>query len=89
MAAAINAADYQAQVILNDATYKPVIYTIGLGGAQDMPIDSVLLERIANDPRSPIYNSSLKTGMYVPAPTTSQLNQAFQLVAGQILRLSQ
>jgi Flp pilus assembly protein TadG len=89
MAAAINAADYQAQVILNDTTYKPVIYTIGLGGAVDMPIDATLLERIANDQRSPIYNNSLKTGLYVPSPTPTQLTQAFDLVAGQILRLSQ
>ena len=89
MAASINAADYQAQVIRSDTTYNPVIYTIGLGGALDMPIDVTLLERISNDTRSPIYNSSQKTGMYVPAPNPSQLNQAFQLVAGQILRLSQ
>ncbi len=89
MAAAINAADYQAQVIRHDTTYNPVIYAIGLDGAPDMHIDSVLLERIANDQRSPVYDSTRKTGLYAYAPDATQLNQAFQQVAGQILRLSQ
>ena len=88
IAAAVNTADYQAQVIRNDSTYKTVIYTVGLGGAADLPVDDTLLERIANDPRSPIYNPSLMKGTYYNAPTIIQLNQAFADVAGEILRLS-
>jgi Flp pilus assembly protein TadG len=87
-AAAVNVADYQAQAIRADTTYNPVIYTIGLGGAPDLPIDATLLERIANDPRSPIYDSSKATGFFAYASDPSQLNQAFTQVAGQILRLS-
>lgn len=89
MAASTNAADYQAQVIRNDTNYPTVIFTIGLGGAKDMPIDFTLLERIANDQRSPILDSSKPQGYFAYASSPSQLNQAFTLVAGQILRLSQ
>lgn len=89
IAAAINSADYQAQAIRNDGTYTTVIFTIGLGGAPDFPIDSTLLERMANDPRSPIFDSSKSQGYFAYAADPTQLNQAFTLVAGQILRLSQ
>lgn len=89
VAAAVNSADYQAQVIRNDPTYKIVIYTIGLGGAPDFAIDATLLERMANDPRSPIYNSSKPAGSYNYAPTPAALSQAFADVGSQILRLSQ
>ncbi len=87
-AAAVNVADYQAQAIRADTTYNPVIYTIGLGGAPDLPIDATLLERIANDPRSPVYDSTKATGFFAYASDPTQLNQAFTQVAGQILRLS-
>lgn len=89
IAAATNAVDYQAQTIRNNATYNTIIYTIGLGGAPDMPIDATLLERIANDPRSPIYDPTKTPGFFAYASNLSQLNQAFTQVAGQILRLSQ
>lgn len=89
MAAAFNAADNQAAVIRNDTTYNPVIFTIGLDGAPDMPIDPVFLERVANDPRSPIYNSSRPTGYYAYAESPSALNQAFHQIASIVLRLSQ
>jgi Flp pilus assembly protein TadG len=89
IAASINSADYQAQVIRNDGTYSTVIFTIGLGGAADFPIDFTLLERMANDPRSPIFDSSKPQGYFAYAADPTQLNQAFTLVAGQILRLSQ
>jgi len=87
MHAAENAADAQAQTIRNDATYKTVIYTIGLGGTSSQPIDDELLERIANDPRSTSYNSSQSTGEYIPC-TAAGLASAFQQVASQILHLS-
>ncbi len=92
MAAGINAADYQAQVIRSDPAFQNfniVVYTIGLGGAPDLPIDQVLLDRIANDSNSPIFDKTLPQGSSYYAPNSNQLNQAFQAVASQILRLSQ
>lgn len=85
--AAENAADSQAQMIRNDATYKPIIYTIGLGGTSFQPIDDELLERIANDPRSTSYDSSKAAGEYIPC-TAAGLASAFQQVASQILHLA-
>jgi hypothetical protein len=88
IAAAFNAADNQATAIRNDSTYNIVIYTIGLDGAPDLAIDSTFLERVANDPRSPIYTSSKPAGYYAYASNPSALNQAFNAVASQVLRLS-
>jgi Flp pilus assembly protein TadG len=88
MAAAFNAADNQATTMRNDTTYTIVIYTIGLDGAPDVSIDSTFLERLANDPRSPIYDSTKPAGYYAYAKDASALNQAFYQVASQVLRLS-
>jgi len=52
------------------------------------PVDHDLLLRIANDPTSPSYVSTQPTGLYVYAPTTAQLNEAFARVASEILRLA-
>jgi hypothetical protein len=65
-----------------------VIYCIGLGGTSAEPLDDEFLQRVANDPASPIYNSNLPTGMYVYAPSAAQLTDAFNKVASEILRLS-
>lgn len=90
IAAAFNAADNQATAIRNDSTYNIVIYTIGLDGALDAPVDSTFLERVANDPRSaPFYDSSKPAGHYAYAANPGALSQAFNEVASQILRLSQ
>jgi Mg-chelatase subunit ChlD len=86
-----NAADAQALAIISDTTYKPVIYTIGLGGAADnanLPIFETFLERVANDPRSNRYNSALPTGLFVYSPDDTQLASAFHQIASQILRLT-
>lgn len=88
VAAAFNAADNQATTIRNDPNYTIMLYTIGLDGAPDVAIDSVFLERLANDPRSPIYDSSKPDGYYAYAANASALNQAFYQVASQVLRLS-
>ena len=53
-----------------------------------MRIDSTFLQRMANDPSSPIYNSSEAAGSFFYVPTSAQLNDAFSQVAGEILRLS-
>ena len=64
-----------------------IIYSIGLGNAP-YPISTGLLERISNDPRSTIYDSSKPVGAFVEAPTTADIDAAFALVASEILRLS-
>jgi len=85
-----NVTDNVATIIRNDATYTPVIFAIGLGGtiAAD-PIDDTFMERISNDPRSPIYNPAQQTGKYVYAPNASQLQDAFNAIASEVLRLAQ
>ncbi len=86
--AANNLANNTATHIRSDATLIPVIYAIGLGGTSAEPVDHDLLLRIANDPTSPSYVSSQPTGLYVYAPTSAQLNEAFARVASEILRLA-
>lgn len=89
MAAAVNAADYQAQAILHNTDgFSVTIYTIGLGGAPDFAIDATLMERMANDSRSPIHDRSVPSGMFAYASNPSQLNQAFTQIASQILQLT-
>ena len=78
-----NAADDAAKTIRNAGT---IIYTIGLDG--DGGVDSTLLRRIANDPASPIFNSSLPAGQYYYSPNAGQLGAAFNSIASEILRLS-
>ena len=87
--ASTNAADNQATAIRNDANLTPTIYAIGLGGTTSDPIDATLMERISNDPRSPIYNASQPVGQYYYSPNATQLYGVFQQVASQILRISQ
>jgi Flp pilus assembly protein TadG len=89
VAASVNAADNQATTIRNDANLAPVIYSIGLGGDSAEPIDATFMERVANDPRSPIYNSAQPAGQYFYSPTATDLGGIFQQVASEILRISQ
>jgi Flp pilus assembly protein TadG len=65
-----------------------VILSIGLGNASTPP-NADFLERVANDPRSSSFDSTQTPGIYVVAQTASDLDQAFQKVAAQVLRLSQ
>jgi Flp pilus assembly protein TadG len=87
--ASLNAADNQATAIRNDPNLIPVIYSIGLGGTVAEPIDATFMERISNDPRSPIFNASQPAGEYFYSPTATDLGGVFQQVASEILRLSQ
>lgn len=64
-----------------------IVYTIGLGNAP-YPISSDLLERISNDPRSTIFNSSQPTGLFILAPTSADIDSAFASVASEILRIA-
>lgn len=87
-AASQNAADNAATRIRADSSLVPVIYSIGLGGTGFQPADQTFLMRVSNDPRSPIFNPAEPAGLFVYAPTADQLENAFNTVASQILRLS-
>lgn len=82
-AAGFNVTDNVATTIRTNAEYAPVIYVIGLGD-----VDHVLLRRVANDPASPIYDNTLRDGLYIYAPDQSKLKDAFARIAGEILRIS-
>ncbi len=89
---AVNAADDAARRIrigtidpaysrgLNNIT----IFSIGLASA---PFAG-FLERVSNDTRSTIYDSTLPQGQYVAAPTSADIDSAFSLIASEILRLA-
>jgi Flp pilus assembly protein TadG len=89
--AANNVADNIAAIMRNNTRLKPIVFSIGMGTTSGTgePIDHVFLRRLANDPSSPIYDSSKPVGLYVYSPTPSQLNDAFMRIASEILRLAQ
>jgi Flp pilus assembly protein TadG len=73
------------------------VFTIGLGSGVDASTQT-FLKKVANDPASPTYNSSLPTGEFFyiadcssnPSDCTTQLRTAFQTIASKILlRLTQ
>ena len=93
---ALNAADDAATRIRNGVV-EPVnggslanvlILSIGLGTAAAGPASPAFLERVSNDPRSAIYDSTRPAGHYYDAPTLADLGPAFQQVASEILRLA-
>jgi Flp pilus assembly protein TadG len=63
------------------------IFSVGLGNAA-IPVSPAFLLRVSNDPNSPVFDPTQPQGMYVSAPTASDLNTAFQAVASEILRLA-
>lgn len=88
--AGINALDNAAQRARADSMTRNlnvVTYTIGLGNAPG-GVNDQLLQRIANDPNALNFNSSQPAGEYVFSPTTAQLNQAFNKIASDVLRIS-
>jgi Flp pilus assembly protein TadG len=87
--AGINAADNIARTIRDDTNYNTIIYSIGLGGTTQTPIDFDFLERVANDARSSTYDSNEATGEFVYASDAGALGAAFNQIASQILRLAQ
>jgi hypothetical protein len=94
-AMALNVADSAATNIRNgttDATSGKglsgiLIFAIGLGNAAT-PFSPTFLERVSNDPRSPIYDNTKPAGLYVYAATSADLQSAFAAVAAEILRLA-
>jgi len=85
---AFNAADAQAQAIHSDNKYKPVIYTIGLAGNEQMAMDQNFLERLANDPRANNYDRTKPLGQFIMATDNASMAAAFNQIASQVLRLS-
>jgi len=66
-----------------------IIDAIGLGNAAvPLPADGVFLERVTNDPRSPIYDSTRPAGTFVYAAQSSDIGSAFNQIASEILRIS-
>jgi Flp pilus assembly protein TadG len=91
----LNAADSAATRIRNGANdpanghglASVTIFSIGLGNAA-IPASPVFLERVSNDPDSPIFDATKPVGQYLPAPTADDLNNAFSAIASEILRLA-
>jgi Flp pilus assembly protein TadG len=94
-AMALNAADSAATNIRNgvvdpisgNSIPNVIIYSIGLGN-YSIPVSPSFLERVSNDTRSPIYDATKPAGTYYSAPTTADLQPAFQAVASEVLRLA-
>jgi Flp pilus assembly protein TadG len=82
---AFNTADAAAASIRNDVTYNPIIYTIGLGTS----VDTNFMMKVANDADYSGRDTTQPAGQYVYSPTSDQLNASFQVIASQILKLSQ
>ena len=78
----------------NSGDYPIRIYAIGMGqlvkhllGSRPESSESVLM-RIANDKRSPDFNSAQKEGRYYYAESEADVGPAFQALQSQIIRLS-
>lgn len=52
-------------------------------------MDDTLLKRMANDLTANNYDNTKVNGLYVYAPNSRDLNQAFARIAGENLRLGQ
>ena len=78
----------------DDGDYRIRLYTIGmgelvryrLGTMPEQPED--ILMRIANDKRSPDFNSDQLEGKYYFAATAADVSAAFQALQNEIIRLS-
>jgi hypothetical protein len=87
--ASINAADSQGLKIRQSTVVPNIrVYSIGLGNVPTDPVPSDFLERVANDPRASNFDSSYPAGLYVFAPTSADISDAFAQVASEILHLA-
>jgi len=82
-----NVVDNTAQRILSDTNMNIAIYCIGYTG--NGGVDAALLKRVANTQDATSYNTNYQTGIYVEAADSTGLNNAFNTVASEILRLAQ
>jgi hypothetical protein len=82
-----NAADSAAKRIRQDANLDIVIHVVGLGFGSE-PIDTVLLERIANvrNPENRVYNPERPSGLCEIVDSPQNLSGAFQELAREIQR---
>lgn len=90
--AGINTLDNAAQnarVAAAGATMPYVVYTIGLNPNVYGTVNQALLERVANDPASAVYQSTYTAGKFYYVPSAGQLGQAFAAIASDILRIAQ
>ncbi len=90
--ASFNAADDQGRRVRTDATYNIVIYCVGLGGQGGYPPDTEFMTRLANHGSatdSYSADTDRPRGLYIYSPNTTELNQAFAVIASSVLRLSQ
>ena len=91
--AGINTLDNAAQnarVAATAATMPYVVYTIGLNPTSTYgTVNQALLQRVANDPASPVYQTAYTAGKFYYVPTAGQLSQAFAAIASDILRIAQ
>jgi len=83
----MNLADNAAAAARNNTALGVVTYTIGLGS--NGGVDDTLLQRMANDLDSPIYDNTKVNGIYIYAPSSADLGNAFARIASEILRLAQ
>jgi len=81
-----NAVDNVAKAIMADNTLRVAIYCIGYTG--NGGVDAALLKRIANTLDSGAHNNNWATGIYVSANDNAAMQNAFNTVASEILRLA-
>jgi len=93
--AARNLVEIVSDAARNDnGDYKIRIYTIGMGQLVPLALGTrpetseSMLKRMANDKRSPDFNSAQLEGRYFYAQTAADVAPAFQGIQNQILRLS-
>lgn len=84
---AMNLADNAAAAARYNTALGVVTYTIGLGS--NGGVDGTLLQRMANDLDSPIYDSTKINGLYIYSPSSADLGDAFARIASEILRFAQ
>ena len=82
-----NTAVNAATTARNNTNLNVVTYAIGLGS--NGGVDTDFLLRMTNDLASPTFDNTKAAGLYVYAPNSTDLNQAFARVASEILRLAQ
>jgi Flp pilus assembly protein TadG len=94
--AATNLTEIIADAVRSDTSgdHKIRIFTIGMGDLVKMILGTIpessesVLMRLANDKKSPDYNSSQLEGKYYFAATAADLAPVFQQLQNQIIRLS-
>jgi Flp pilus assembly protein TadG len=65
-----------------------VVFSIALGNGSS-GIEQDFMRRVSNVPEASNYDASRPSGLYVYAPEVSDLTQAFNRIAAEILRLAQ